>query len=743
MKNAIQVLLLTSLLMLLFSFSFAQTTLRIEGLDDIYTIHALFGNKITENIDGQIVVFTDNPEACNTINTDLTGKIVLIARGTCSFTTKAANVAASGAIAVIIGNNNPQQPNTLPLLQSDDTQLISIPVLGVTFNDYQKVIASLDPNSTINASLLTPYHNLCATAKAITVGTHQVDSIYVDPVLRNLGGAPSQTDATAAVWFTFTPQENGLMTINSCKGGADTRLWVHTGTCDITQLQLTTLADNDDFCSFEEGNDEDLYASYLELLVEKGITYFLEWDDTWDNNGFTFKVDFTAIPTLAGATCEQAIPIDTGTFVVNKISAFGQTESNHLNGSQWFSIQPNQSGWLSVTSCNGGSDTRLLVHEGTCNQLDFLIGGDEFDNICPAFIGDTAYLASAIDSVWVEQGKTYFLEWSGKNATNSFSFAVHLDTLETLTANVTFQVEIPDTAAILEVELQYQINDEIVIVPMYGSEIQNIWQITLPFKGTDTISYAFLLNNQIEEIPNECRLLNVPFRLFLLEHAKDTLLNAVCFSSCEKCEREEAALTEIKVRFQVDMTPIVKQDYLSEEGVFLKASFNQFELLPMMRQGETAIFKIEVPLIQGETINYLFSNGLEGNEILDATLHNMNCSIIDEKRWLLVDSSAMLLPAFCFETCEDCNVVFSYSTTAFSQYLRVYPNPVNDYFTIDYETTHTTATSIQLVDMLGRIVLEKTSILPTTIYTQHLANGVYWLQCLVDGSIITHLIVVK
>lgn len=749
MKKCIQFLISTSLLMLLFSFSCAQTTLHIEGLDDIYTIHALFGTKITEDIDGQIITFTDNPEACNAINTDLTGKIALITRGTCSFTTKAANAAAAGSIAVIIANNDRQQPNTLPLLQSDNTQFVSIPVLGITFNDYQKVIALININGDINASLLAPYYNLCATAKAITIGTHQVDSIYADPVLRNLGGAPSQTDATAAVWFTFTPQENGLMTISACKGGADTRLWVHTGTCDITQLQLTTLAGNDDYCPFEEGNNEDLYASYLELLVEKEKIYFLEWDDTWDNNGFTFQVDFTVIPTLAGATCEQAIPINTGIFVVDKISPFGQIESNNLNGSHWFSFQPNQSGWLSITSCNGGSDTRLLVHEGNCNNLNFLIGGDEFDNICPAFIGDTTHLAAAIDGIWVDQGKTYFLEWSGKNAIDSFSFAVQLDTLEPLeplTANITFQVEIPDTANTLEVKLQYQINDEVVVAPMYESEIQNIWQITLPFKVMDTILYAFLRNNQIENIPDECRLPNLPFRSFLFAYVQDTLLNKVCFSSCEKCKIEEAAPKKINIRFQVDMTPVVKQNQLSEEGVFFKASFNHFEPLLMMRQGETAIFEIELPLIQGDTINYLFSNGLAGNEVLNTIIGDSNCVIINEKRWLTVDSSVMSLPAFCFETCEDCNVVFSSTFDYLANQIDIFPNPADEYIIVNYTPMSIAPLNIQIVDTLGRVVLNKiysASDFSANIQISHLSKGIYWVVVVSKNVILKKRIIIK
>ncbi len=37
-----------------------------------------------------------------------------------------------------------------------------------------------------------------------------------------------------------------------------------------------------------------LYASYLEVCVTSGTTYYIEWDDRWSQSGFNFDFDYSA-----------------------------------------------------------------------------------------------------------------------------------------------------------------------------------------------------------------------------------------------------------------------------------------------------------------------------------------------------------------------------------------------------------------------------------------------------------------
>ena len=71
-------------------------------------------------------------DGCEAITNDLTGKIALIDRGSCNFTTKAINAQDAGAIGVIIANN--VSGATPPGLGGSDLAVI-VPTVSVTLDD--------------------------------------------------------------------------------------------------------------------------------------------------------------------------------------------------------------------------------------------------------------------------------------------------------------------------------------------------------------------------------------------------------------------------------------------------------------------------------------------------------------------------------------------------------------------------------------------------------------------------------
>jgi uncharacterized repeat protein (TIGR01451 family) len=80
------------------------------------------------------------------------GNIALVDRGTCTFQTKAATAQAAGAIAAIVVNNVPGDPN-LVLMGPDNTQPnITIPAVMISFNDGATIKAQL-PSPGVNATL--------------------------------------------------------------------------------------------------------------------------------------------------------------------------------------------------------------------------------------------------------------------------------------------------------------------------------------------------------------------------------------------------------------------------------------------------------------------------------------------------------------------------------------------------------------------------------------------------------------
>ncbi len=82
-------------------------------------------------------------DACTPLVNDLSGKIALVRRGSCSFKTKVVNAQAAGAIAVLLANNNPGQP---PFFAGDDPDVkveVTIPVVPITLADGAAIEAAI------------------------------------------------------------------------------------------------------------------------------------------------------------------------------------------------------------------------------------------------------------------------------------------------------------------------------------------------------------------------------------------------------------------------------------------------------------------------------------------------------------------------------------------------------------------------------------------------------------------------
>jgi len=125
----------------------------------------------------------------------------------------------------------------------------------------------------------------CATATNLTApGTFTSGTLT--------GTGASQLGATAARWYKYTPSTSGMLQISSCSGGADTRLWIWSGTCGNRQA----VANNDDFAGcISSGSSE--YASRIQnLILLAGVTYYFEWDNYWENTSFSWNFSYSALP---------------------------------------------------------------------------------------------------------------------------------------------------------------------------------------------------------------------------------------------------------------------------------------------------------------------------------------------------------------------------------------------------------------------------------------------------------------
>lgn len=558
----------------------AQATVSVPNVADIYALEALFGADLAAEITAMVEVVDDGvdvtSDGCTDLANDLTGKIALVDRGACAFATKALTAQAAGAVAVIIANNDAANPNQLFIPGGDDMGAVTIPVLGVTFAAGDAIKAALSEDA-VTITLVPSPNNLCVEAFAITPGTYMVDSISADPVLSGLGGAPSDPggNATASVWYTFTPDADGVMTVDACNGGADTRVWIHTGSCDAIGLNLTTIAANDDACQFTPDNTDDLYASTVVTPVSAGITYIIEFDDRWDNGEFAFNLAFEAgaVELAPGQTCDNAIAIEPGTYSVAGISQFGQTGLYHQNGSEWYSFTPSTTGLMSISSCGGGADTRLLLHTGSCGNFQTIVGNGnvfpveidvrDIDDSCPAFEGDTDDLAAALTNYVVMAGVTYYIEWSGRWDTNAFDFSLSLGDLPpvmgTFSVDMTNETVTEDGVIMVYAPANAMSQADAVVVPLMDADGDGIWSGTTELMTSDTIGYFFingaLAPENFEMVPDDCGLdsgLGFNIRPFVVTAAEDFEVPAVCFGKCTTCAPEDCSAPLVLIEDNID-----------------------------------------------------------------------------------------------------------------------------------------------------------------------------------------------
>ena len=127
----------------------------------------------------------------------------------------------------------------------------------------------------------------CDSASVVSPGAFYDTAIVVG------GNGAEQDDATDALWYSFTPAENGTMEINSCFSdpiGVDTRLNVYTDGCDT----LTLIAGDDDGCDAPN----DFGSSLTDIEVNVGQEYLIEWDNRWSTDVFDWELTFTPGPTV-------------------------------------------------------------------------------------------------------------------------------------------------------------------------------------------------------------------------------------------------------------------------------------------------------------------------------------------------------------------------------------------------------------------------------------------------------------
>jgi len=254
-------------------------------------------------------------------------------------------------------------------------------------------------------------NSTCNNATIIEVGTYEVADFT------EAGGAVFQ-GATAAAWYRFEPTSDGVFTVSSCEGGGDTRLVIMLlDDCENTaNLQIINSAE--DNCSDGKGGNT---ASRLDVAGSAGFSYVIYWDNGQSDDGFMWNLTFESIANPSeGATCETAIPINTGTHQVDSLTGIGAAFSDAVSA-KWYQFKPTATNVLAISACESEVNTRLFVFEQGC-QTSQIIGQN--DNGCG---GSGASILE--DEIIVDSGRVYYIYWDDNGSKEGFNFQLDLEEL--------------------------------------------------------------------------------------------------------------------------------------------------------------------------------------------------------------------------------------------------------------------------------------------------------------------------
>lgn len=179
--------------------------------------------------------------------------------------------------------------------------MVSIPFNYTTGTPVNFTIRSTADNAcAASAGTVTECCNgTCAGAAPAVLGTNTNGTMDCGA---GASGAVITVTPTNARWWTWTAPSNGLASASACTPpnttNSDTYVTVHTGSCG----SQTTVGSDDDACSLPG------FGSNFGWLAQSGTTYYIEWDDRWENTGHDWDLSLVPCITPAHDVCSAEVP---------------------------------------------------------------------------------------------------------------------------------------------------------------------------------------------------------------------------------------------------------------------------------------------------------------------------------------------------------------------------------------------------------------------------------------------------
>lgn len=130
----------------------------------------------------------------------------------------------------------------------------------------------------------------CQQALAVTPGIHNVMLLSGTQLPQPVCTSGQQNTPDRGAWFAYTPTDTYTANVKTYIEGypvIDTRVHIYTGTCG----SLTCVGGDDD-----SGPE---WTSDAYFTAEEGITYYIAFDNNWNNSSFSFKLtESTFVPSI-------------------------------------------------------------------------------------------------------------------------------------------------------------------------------------------------------------------------------------------------------------------------------------------------------------------------------------------------------------------------------------------------------------------------------------------------------------
>ena len=225
---------------------------------------------------------------------------------------------------------------------------------------------------------LPPTNDLCANAIAVTVGSYCGSTICATPSLPGSIPTPCGSSVnTPDVWYTFTPNCNGPITINTCgtcipcalcapNPQFNTVLSVYSGQCS----SFSQIACNNNATAGPCAGSQQSQVTFPGVA---GVTNYIRVSGAGATTVGLFQLNISqAVATPPpNDLCANATPITAGTYAWNNCGALTDGPPNACQPLQdvWFKFTAPCAGQVWLNTCGSAIDTVMSVYTNTCANL--------------------------------------------------------------------------------------------------------------------------------------------------------------------------------------------------------------------------------------------------------------------------------------------------------------------------------------------------------------------------------------